>query len=296
MGRVMQINYGSAIAGSKAKDVANAFSRDGTLCKKVPPHLEQAARLISSISQINSAKSCVESASETVRACESTMNHFAMSYSLFMRNALSKELIVSASFNDISTLITTREERKSFSSIFAAAFKEYPIEKERLSVGLSIEDLEKMLKSGEKIDATKWKDTVYYPIKGVTWPGEYKNTNGCTWYAMTRYNQVNGTDNGLQFKIGGGNAGEWSDKIDDEKHTVTREIGKNLAGIKANSIAVETTTPQRVGHVAYIEAVTDDYVYYTEGSAGYDKETFGYIVKVTKEEFAKRFDDVIIAK
>ena len=133
--------------------------------------------------------------------------------------------------------------------------------------------------------------------------GYYIPEWGCTWYAAARYRAVNGVDNDLRFSERGGNADNWVNSIDKRLFEVSSTNDSSV--VKPNTIAVSTQADpdlNRLGnhasenHVCYVEGVHDGYVYYSEGSWGKSESTYGYIQKMTVEDFCKDYEYIISAK
>lgn len=170
-------------------------------------------------------------------------------------------------------------------------------------------ELERMIKNNERIDTTQFDDILNYTDSEGKAKGFYKTSNGCTWYAISRYRQVNGIENDLKFSEKGGDANNWIYSIDKNNFQVdsTNVSTENLQDvIKTNAIAVSTENDSRkdlpydykasAKHVAYVELVKDGYVYYTQGSYGEAESTYGYVHKVTIEQFAIDYEYIISAK
>lgn len=167
--------------------------------------------------------------------------------------------------------------------------------------------MENMHAQGVRVDTTKYADATYYDYyddQGIlrkNW-GVYYNTDGCTWYAYNRYQEMNpGIGHLFSGNGGGGNAENWVNSIDRNKFNVFDT--SDTAVIKGNMIAVsnqhdswEQGIRASSNHVAYVEAVKDGYVYYTDGSYPNPEHTFGYVQKVPIEVFAKDYEFVITAK
>lgn len=126
---------------------------------------------------------------------------------------------------------------------------------------------------------------------------------GCTWYAAARYRIVNGADKDLKFSTRCGNANEWWKTVDGEYFNSMSTNDPSV--VKANSIAVSNEDDldlNRIGthatdcHVCYVEGVYDGYVYYSEGSWGTSESTWGYIRKMTIEDFCKDYEYIVSAK
>lgn len=133
----------------------------------------------------------------------------------------------------------------------------------------------------------------------------------CTWYAAARYEAVNGSDNPLRFtQQYDRDAANWPRLIDKNYFNCDEA---NVDTIKTNTIAVSTKPdhPANVNlmdnrihrpigasenHVAYVEAVKDGYVYYSQGSSNWNMSDAGYIYKMKVEDFAKDYNFIISAK
>lgn len=137
------------------------------------------------------------------------------------------------------------------------------------------------------------------------------NIPHCTWYASSRYEVVNGEP--LIFKKGVGDANTWPKYIHEDYFNCDEA---NSDTIKTNTIAVSVSSEHsptanlwdsRIGdkgdwigasanHVAYVEAVQDGYVYYSEGSSSWAMGNEGYVYKMTVKEFAEEYDFIISRK
>lgn len=125
--------------------------------------------------------------------------------------------------------------------------------------------------------------------------GYYVSSNGCTWYAMARYNQVNG-EGALKFARAGGNANNWINSIDTNVFNVSSTDNPNV--IQANTIACSNVSDGGTSgnHVAYVEGVIDGYVYYSEGAYGHAVSTYGYLKRMPLGEFASAYEYIISGK
>lgn len=163
----------------------------------------------------------------------------------------------------------------------------------------------------ERNDTRSLDRPYYYCNSAGTRVGYYVPENGCTWYAAARYRQVNGSHNDLVFTTGGGNADSFDDRIDRERFSVvdTRtnlhaDGDYNYQAIRCNSIAVSDAKLSfdyskdftSANHVAYIEAVIDGYVYYTEGAYPNPESSFGYMRRATLDDFCRTFEHIISAR
>lgn len=163
--------------------------------------------------------------------------------------------------------------------------------------------------NGDRVDTSALDRKYVYKNSSGENVGYYVPGNGCTWYAAARYKQVNGPEHDLVFVSGGGNADHFDDNIDrtlfdviDTRSDLNAPDGYNFDAIKCNAIAVSDVKIGGDGdftsanHVAYIEAVIDGYVYYTEGAYPNPESTFGYMKRKPLDEFCKSFEHVISAK
>jgi len=156
--------------------------------------------------------------------------------------------------------------------------------------------MEEMLNSNTPINAYSLDTMIRYTNSEGKSIGYYQQSNGCTWYAAARFRQVNGYD--LQFSKAGGNASNWPNSID--RNTFDVNSTSDASCIKINTIAVSNEYDKGArassNHVAYVEAVKDGYVYYTDGSYGSSPSTWGYVQKVSVEEFQRQYEYIISAK
>ena len=163
---------------------------------------------------------------------------------------------------------------------------------------LSLSELERKYANNEKaIDASLLPQKITYCNAEGRATGYYVAKNGCTWYAIARYNYVNKVENQLKFSRCGGNANEWVNTID--KTCFDVKSTSDLSVIKSNSIGVSTVSSVRGDtgvHVVYVEAVNDGFVYYSEGSYSKPTSTYGYVKRKTVEDFAKEYENIISAK
>ena len=157
-----------------------------------------------------------------------------------------------------------------------------------------------------QIDASGLDQRINYTDASGRPIGYYIPVNGCTWYAAARYRQVNGEGNDLMFSRAGGNANQWPDTIDRSRFNVYDTSDYSV--IRPNTIAV-STSPDNLGirdqngawagasgnHVCYVEDVRDGYVYYSQGSYGSDPSTYGQIIRVPIEVFARDYEQIISA-
>ena len=144
----------------------------------------------------------------------------------------------------------------------------------------------------------------------------FNYTGGCTWYAANRYEQVNG-EGSLYFRSTAGDAKNWDDAIDRDYFDVI-DIDEETE-IVPNTLAISDkgTDGTSNNHVCYVEAVDDEYVYYTEGAArkgekdsngnfhftesaeAYDARAdkdFGRVKRMKKDKFRKTYEHFIVAK
>lgn len=158
--------------------------------------------------------------------------------------------------------------------------------------GYSVSELETMFATGQKVDIYSMDNRINYTDSYGNAKGYYVFDNGCTWYAAARYRQVNEQD--IDFSIGGGNANQWANNID--KNSFNINATSNQTTIVSNSIGIDVNGGYGFGHVVYVEAVSNGYVYYSEGSWGGDVSEWGKIKKVTISEFANTFEYTASAK
>jgi len=167
---------------------------------------------------------------------------------------------------------------------------------------LSIKKLESMHAAGQKIDATRYANKFTYN------KGYFIASNGCTWYAISRYTEVNGDNNVLRFATKAGNANNWINSINKDYFKV---YSSSTETIKGNALAISTAKDSGLGlgkdaggswvaasenHVAYIEGVKDGYVYFSQGAYGNAVKSFGYINRVPVGKFIKDYEYIIVAK
>lgn len=138
----------------------------------------------------------------------------------------------------------------------------------------------------------------------VVSPNGFTNYNGkgnCTWYADNRWSQMN-PNNPLRFTAGSKNAKYWDDRIDRNYFNVDYANGDT---IKSNTIAVSESNTY--GHVAYVEDVREEMVYYTEDGEAYtrphtwSKDSNGNWIGPRVQccsisEFARKFSKIISSK
>jgi surface antigen len=105
-------------------------------------------------------------------------------------------------------------------------------------------------------DATTNKTGYYGPANGDN--GRFIKGQ-CTWYAWGRAMEKYGVD--LQFPEGQGNAYQWYENVYYNKKIA--RIEKNSTPL-TDSIAVFKKVKEDSGHLLYIEAVRNDYTYFTE--------------------------------
>lgn len=170
----------------------------------------------------------------------------------------------------------------------------------------------KMYNNKERVDTSQFDTSdpdrrIIYKSSSVKNFGYYTPSGGCTWYAVGRYRQVNGLEHDLVFAIAGGNGGQFASNIDKNYFDImnTRQDlsvagGYNHYVVKANSLAVSdriiNDNITSDNHVAYVEGVFDEYVYFTEGAAGKAESTFGIMKRLTLDEFCKGYEYIITAK
>ena len=111
--------------------------------------------------------------------------------------------------------------------------------------------------------------------------------NGCTWYAFSRWSEVNGSD--LVFLSHPGNASNWANSIDKNVMNCISTSEEN--SIISNSVAVDVDG----NHVVYIEAVIDGMVYFSQSSYN-DPSIAGQIKAVSVEQFRNTYEYIISAK
>ena len=151
---------------------------------------------------------------------------------------------------------------------------------------------------GKSMDISSYNRNTYYTYiddAGVTrtnW-GLYRIEGGCTWYAFNRYLQICGGE--LLFKgAGGGNANTWDDRI------VTSQFRKIPSSKLTNGTRAAVAVDNQgapingvyYGHVAFIEAVIDGNVYYSDG--WYDGGFHSRLCKVSLKSFASTYETVIL--
>lgn len=162
---------------------------------------------------------------------------------------------------------------------------------------LSLNELEKMYSAGERVNANALPQRINYRDASGKAIGYYISSNGCTWYAIARYNYVNKVENPLKFSSAGGNANNWVNSIDRSYFNVRHT--SDQSAIKSNTIGVSTVSSTKYdsgNHVVYVECVNNGYVYYTEGSWPKPVSTFGYVKKKSVNDFAAEYEYIISAK
>ncbi len=176
--------------------------------------------------------------------------------------------------------------------------------------GLTPGEAEAMYQRSEKINIYAW------PEKCDCIGCYFVRNDGCTWYAASRYKEIYGNDCPLTFYGDNRNAGNWHNVIDGNIFSITpmNDDGSNIvAGAIAESDCEDThyfsnypnyTDPGGMfvgagsGHVCFIEAVDDKngWVYFTQGSFGRDASHYGYMIKVTVDEFVREYEYIIEPK
>ena len=173
-----------------------------------------------------------------------------------------------------------------------------PVTEIKPANALSLSELERKYNNGEKaIDASLLPQKITYSNSAGTPIGYYVSENGCTWYAIARYNYVNKEENQLKFSMAGGNADNWAYSID--KNCFDAKSTDDKTAIKSNTIGVSTVSDFKGDsgvHVVYVECVSDGFVYYSEGAYPNPVSTFGYVKRKTVDEFAVEFEYIISAK
>ncbi|MCR5274137.1 MAG: CHAP domain-containing protein [Clostridiales bacterium] len=112
--------------------------------------------------------------------------------------------------------------------------------------------------------------------------------DGCTWYAFSRWSEVNGKD--PVFAGHPGNASNWANSIDKNAMNCVSTSVEN--SIVANAIAVNSVGGN---HVVYIEGVRDGMVYFSE-SAYSNPSIAGRISAKPIEQFRSEFEYIITSK
>ena len=103
------------------------------------------------------------------------------------------------------------------------------------------------------------------------------NVNECVWFVRNRARTKLGKNTGIY-----GNASTWYGKAKASSHTRTP---------KADSIAcfAQDSKKRGYGHVVYIEGVSGDTIYYTEGGQGYAKNgTQGVVKQAKRSDFESK--------
>lgn len=154
--------------------------------------------------------------------------------------------------------------------------------------------VKQMLENHTRVDTSRYDRRAYYQASNGQY-GYFDVSGGCTWYAFSRYREVNGEENDLRFTTPGNlNANNWANKIDTAYFN--KDSTANRSVIKPNTIAVDVD--RQYGHVVYVEAV--DYatgtVYYSEGSYGSSESAYGYIQTASIDKFASTYEWIISAK
>jgi len=150
---------------------------------------------------------------------------------------------------------------------------------------------------GQKMDVSSYPSRVkysYYDSQGIyrkNW-GAFQLTGGCTYYSFLRWRETNGYDLMFAGGPGAGHAKYWDDRID-----CTRGFCKipssDLTNGMFNGVAVDNQGSSGKGHVAYVETVSNGYVYYSDGAYGNSFKS--QLRKKTIEKFAATFETVIFS-
>lgn len=152
----------------------------------------------------------------------------------------------------------------------------------------------------ERVDTSAFERKYTYKNKAGKNVGFYVQSNGCTWYAVSRYRQVNGIENDLVFARAGGDAKAFDDNIDKDLFEVVDipEEGFDYSLLRSNSLAVSDVKDHKASgnHVVYIEAIIDGYVYYTDGAWKKPESSYGYMKRKKVEDFCKIYEHIIYAK
>lgn len=121
-------------------------------------------------------------------------------------------------------------------------------------------------------------DKEAYKKKNVSFIGGYEGQ--CTWYCLGRAYEKTG-----KLITVAPNAKKWLGI----KLPKGAKVVKDKAKVRANAIAVVTNT--KYGHVMYVEAVKDGYVYYTEANVPMDNKLDkkdGALKRQKTSDFTKR--------
>lgn len=144
----------------------------------------------------------------------------------------------------------------------------------------------------EKINISGYPQTRYgVRSDGVGYYFTY--SNGCTWYAFSRWSEVNGKD--LVFATHPGNASNWAESID--KTVMNCNSTSDINSIVANAIAVDCAYGNGSGgnHVVYIEAVRDGQVYFSQSD--YNNPSIAGQIKVESiTKFQEQYEYIITMK
>ena len=238
--------------------------------------------------------------------------------SLYMTGMYTQTTLMISQFTDIMNSITRgsskamnaaiayeeadEKAKKSFEKWFPeveqntinGSTDEYKKEMKRRAIEQRINDIINKFNSGQKVPTPKDK----YPDRIDGFPNSEKTQNywssgsfefaysgGCTWYAFLRFREINGYP--PVFTRIPGDAKYWHNAVDNDRF---KSLPIKNAEIRMNTLA--TRTGGKHGHVVYIEAVKDGYVYYSESNSS-NPSTAGQIKRERISDFKKSFEYII---
>ncbi|MBQ9551593.1 MAG: hypothetical protein IJU96_02405 [Clostridia bacterium] len=190
-------------------------------------------------------------------------------------------------------------------------YQEAEAEVRRMANQKSFNELEEMKDSF--VDTSKYGNEIkchgksfnkHYTLKS----GGTSSSN-CTWYAASRYEEINGKGSLYFYSKVSGDGGNWHNAINKDYFTVDKvfndDSGKrinDISVIKGNTLAVSDRGDSNANHVVYVEGVATDpngktFVYYSEGGNWQKNHGLeGKIQKVEIEKFANEYEYIISAK
>lgn len=238
-----------------------------------------ASKMNSCADHMGAIKTNTSSATDLIisSTCNSSIGNMSIKVSALNNKSNSLHTKLETNYKLLMTLIQ---------SIEAVNDKVKKIQDE-INATLALNLIIEKYKKKERIDISKYPKTRY----GVRSNGKryfFEYGDGCTWYAFSRWSEVNGKD--LVFASHPGNAKNWANSIDKNAMNCVSTSVEN--SIVRNAIAVDS---KGGNHVVYIEGVRDGKVYYSEGYYSNPSKS-GTICEKTIEDFKKKYEYIITSK